>query len=109
MCANITRAQDAYNNGVLYWGASQNWINYVGTYKWVLNQGAADPYSIFTSTVNSIGAGWENTDDERAIKALYWNAEYADYNHCYRDDAAIAAIIISDEDERSVGGDPNQA
>lgn len=108
MCATITRAQDAYNDGNYYWGASQNWVNYVGTYKWVLNQGASDPYSIFTSTVKSIGAGWAGTDDERAIKALYWNAEYSEYNHCYREGAAIAGIIISDEDERSVGGDASQ-
>ena len=108
MCATVTRAQDVNNNGVLYWGASRNWVNYVGSPQWVLKAGAADPYSIFTNTVAAIGAGWAGTDDERAIKAAWWQAEYKTYNSCYRNDASLAVILISDEDERSVGGDPSQ-
>lgn len=108
MCATITRAQDVYNNGVLYWGASRNWVDYVGSKAWVLNSGATNPYSIFTNTIAAIGAGWEGTDDERAIKAAFWSAEYAQYNSCYREDASISVIILSDEDERSVGGDASK-
>ncbi len=108
MCATVTRAQDVNNNGVLYWGASRNWVNYVGSPQWVLKAGAADPYSIFTNTVAAIGAGWANTDDERGIKAAWWHSEYRASNSCYRSDASIAVILISDEDERSVGGDPSK-
>lgn len=104
MCATVTRSQDVYNNGTYYWGASRNWVGYVGSPVWILKVGASDPYSIFTNTVAAIGAGWAGTDDERGIKAAWWSAEYAQYNSCYRSDASLAVILISDEDVRSVGG-----
>ena len=106
MCATITNAQLA--NGTMYWGLSRNWVNYLGSPQWILKMGAADPYAIFTDTVNSIGAGWADTEDERGIKAAWWSTEYRMYNNCYRDDASLAVISISNEDERSVGGDPGQ-
>lgn len=102
MCSTITRAQLV--GGAYYWGASRNWVNYLGSPKWILKLGATDPYAIFTQTIEQIGAGWADTDDERAIKAAYWHAEYASSNNCYRSDASLAVIILSDEDERSVGG-----
>lgn len=106
MCATVTNAQLA--SGTMYWGLSRNWSSYIGSPQWVLNMGATDPYGIFTNTVNAIGAGWANTDDERGIKAAWWNVEYSQYNSCYRPDASLAVIVISDEDERSVGGDSSQ-
>ncbi len=105
MCATVTRAQDVNNNGTLYWGASRNWVNYIGSPQWILKMGASDPYAIFTNTMKAIGAGWAGTDDERGIKAAFWHSEYAAYNTCYRSDASLAVILISDEDVRSVGGD----
>lgn len=108
MCSTVTRSQDVSNNGVYYWGASRNWVDYVGSPKWILKAGAADPYAIFTKTIDAIGAGWAGTDDERGIKAALWHAEYAPYNNCYRSDASLSVIMISDEDVRSVGGDQAQ-
>jgi hypothetical protein len=102
MCSTVTRAQTV--NNVLYWGASKNWVGYVGSPAWILKLGATDPYSIFTNTINQIGAGWAGTDDERAIKAAIAHADYSTYNTCYRNDASLAVIILSDEDERSIGG-----
>lgn len=104
MCATVTRSQDVYNNGTYYWGASRNWVGYVGSPQWILKTGATDPYAIFTNTMTAIGAGWAGTDDERGIKAAFWNIEYSEYNNCYRADASLAVILISDEDVRSVGG-----
>lgn len=104
MCATVTHSQDVYGNGTYYWGASRNWVGYVGSPAWILKTGAADPYSIFTNTVSAIGAGWAGTDDERGIKAAWWSVEYKAYNSCYRTDASLAVIVISDEDVRSVGG-----
>ncbi|AZZ35798.1 hypothetical protein CIK05_02935 [Bdellovibrio sp. qaytius] len=108
MCATVTRSQDVRGDGVYYWGASRNWVDYVGSPKWILKTGAADPYSIFTKTIDAIGAGWAGTDDERGIMAAYWHAEYAASNKCYRSDASLSVIMISDEDVRSVGGDAAQ-
>jgi len=106
MCATVTHAQLV--SGTMFWGLSRNWTGYIGSPQWILNQGASDPYGIFTNTMTAIGAGWANTDDERAIKAAWWNVEYNPYNSCYRSDASLAVIILSDEDERSVGGDSSQ-
>lgn len=108
MCAVVTHSENVNGDGVYFWGASKKWVGYVGSPQWVLKLGAPDPYSIFTNMVAAIGAGWENTDDERGIKAAWWNAEYAAYNNCYRKDASLSVILLSDEDERSVGGDPSQ-
>ncbi len=105
ICATVTHDQLA--NGNMYWGLSRNWVNYVGSPQWILKAGATDPYSIFTNTISAIGAGWENTDDERPLKAAFWHSEYQRFNNCYRDGAALSVLVISDEDERSVGGDPS--
>ena len=102
MCATVTRAQTI--NGTAYWGASKNWVGYLGSPAWIMKLGATNPYAIFTDTINSIGAGWAGTDDERAIKAAYSSFDYAAYNNCYRADASLAVIVLSDEDERSIGG-----
>ncbi|MBO9667157.1 MAG: hypothetical protein J7501_10125, partial [Bdellovibrio sp.] len=52
----------------------------------------------------SLQSGGSNSGDERAIKATYANFQNVG-NGCYRNGAAKSVIIISDEDERSVGGD----
>lgn len=104
MCITVTRSVDVYGNGTFYWGASRRWIGYLGSPAWVMKAGASDPYVIFTNTISSIGAGWAGTDDERGIKAAWWNAEYNSSNSCYRSDASLAVVLISDEDVRSVGG-----
>lgn len=109
MCGVVTHSEDVNGNGIYYWGASKKWLGYVGSPQWVLKLGAPDPYAIFTNTVAAIGAGWANTDDERGIKAAWWSIEYAPYNSCYRKDASLSVIALSDEDERSVGGDSTQA
>lgn len=102
MCATVTRAQTI--SGTSYWGASKNWVGYIGSPAWIMKLGAPDPYAIFTNTIDAIGAGWAGTDDERAIKAAYTSIDYASYNNCYRSDASLAVIVLSDEDERSIGG-----
>jgi hypothetical protein len=106
MCATVTRAQDS--GGIPYWGLVRKWTGYIGNPQYVLNAGANNPYAIFTDTMTAIGAGWAGTDDERGIKAAWYNVEYKAYNTCYRPGASIATIMISDEDVRSVGGNASQ-
>lgn len=106
MCITLTRQMTINNN--LYWGASVNWTNYTpaaGGSQWVLKKDAANLNSIFNATIDKIGAGWAGTDDERGIMAAYWHVGNSQYNNCYRSDAAMSVIVISDEDVRSVGGD----
>lgn len=107
MCATVTHSQQVNSNDpTYYWGATRFWSNFG---KPVLNSSAADPNAVFTQTIDDIGAGWENTNDERAIKAAWWNIEYSPYNQCHRPDSALAVVILSDEDERSVGGNAADA
>jgi hypothetical protein len=111
MCVTVTRAQQlSASDPELYWGASRNWVGNTGASPWILKSGAGNLNSIFTNTINEIGAGWVGTDDERGIKAAWWHLWNGDINYsgnsgCYRKDAGLSVIIISDEDVRSVGGD----
>ncbi|MGZ3783715.1 MAG: hypothetical protein ACXWR0_04230 [Bdellovibrio sp.] len=120
MCATVTRALPVSATQTA-WGASVYWqpnpIASTATPDTslgiVLKKGAQNLSGVFTNTINYIGAGWINSDDERAIKAAYNHVYNGDYHYqpnsgCYRSDSAIAYIIISDEDERSVGGDASQ-
>lgn len=109
MCGTLTRALTT--NNVLTWGTSFLWSNYVpasGIKNWVLRP-TTNLATVFTNTINTIGAGWNGTDDERAIRAAWshlYNGDPKASNNstCYRSDAALSVIAISDEDERSVGG-----
>lgn len=115
MCATVTRALPMANSTTA-WGASIFWQH--STTKStdlgiVLRRGQANLSSIFTNTINYINAGWVGSDDERAIKAAYHHVYNGDYRYsgasgCYRQGAATSYIIISDEDERSIGGDASQ-
>jgi len=106
MCVTLTRQLNIAGN--LHWGASLHWVNYVpqsGVTPLVLKPNPANLANIFNSTIDQIGAGWAGTDDERGIMAANWHVANSQYNGCYRSDAALSTIIISDEDVRSVGGD----
>ena len=110
MCVTVTRALPI--NGTPSWGLSMVWSNYTpaaGVPTWVLKPNS-NVATIITSTINNIGAGWAGTDDERGTKAAYWHVyngdvRFPNHSKCHRADAALAMILISDEDVRSVGGD----
>jgi len=111
MCVTVTR--DQYTKGAYHWGASNFWEGYTppgNTSPWVLKKGTSGLNTIFTKTIDAIGAGVAGSGDERGLKAAYhhfYNGEpgVIGTSGCYRKDAAVAVIVISDEDERSVAGD----
>jgi hypothetical protein len=115
MCVTVTRALPTGTN-TSAWGASVYWQNSSTpntSLGLVLKKGQTNLSSIFANTINYVGAGWVGSDDERAIKSMYRHVYNGDYHYsgvsgCYREDAAVAYIIISDEDERSIGGDQSQ-
>ena len=115
MCTTVTRAQKiSANDPAYYWGASVNFVGNTNSPAYILKPSASGIFSIFKNTINTIGAGWLGTDDERAIKAAWWhlwNGEpgVTGSSGCYRPNAGLAVIILSDEDERSIGGDQTQA
>lgn len=58
--------------------------------------------SVFVNTIKWIGHGWSN--DEQGIKAMNLSVLDNARSKCFRPNAALSVIVISDEDERSVGG-----
>jgi len=101
MCVTTTRAS--------MFGTHLPWKNYSpasGTPSYVLKKGGGDLNTIFQSTINSVTIGGGDSGDERAIKSAY--ASFQNLGPCYRPGAAVSVIAISDEDERSVGGDPSK-
>ncbi|MGZ3774119.1 MAG: hypothetical protein ACXVCY_09080 [Pseudobdellovibrionaceae bacterium] len=105
MCLTTTRG--FVQGSSVKWGIPLDWYSYQpyqGTPSYVLKKGTPDLNSIFVSTVNNLTIGGPNSSDERGIKAAHDNfKDSANYN-CYRPGAALSVIVISDEDERSVGG-----
>ncbi len=113
MCMTLTHAVDIGTKDTYFWGGSIFWKGLTTGNKMVLKKGQANVYSII---VNTIKAFPESVlfDEERAIKAAYHHAyngdpSAADASGCYRKKAGLAVIILSDEDEFSVGGDCTQA
>mgnify|MGYP000585450087 CR=1 FL=1 len=113
MCLTLTHAMKVTADPkALYWGASTMWEGVTTSPRWLLKKGQSNVYSVFVNTINRVGAETA-FNDERAIKAAYSHAYNGDpsatgSSGCYRKDAALALIILSDEDERSIGGDCSQ-
>lgn len=104
MCLTTTRGSSSSGSH----GEPQAWKNYnpaAGTPAYLLKKGTTNLNSIFTSTVDTLAIGGANSGDERAIKATHDNFHNLVNHDCYRPGAAISVIVISDEDERSLGGD----
>ncbi len=85
-------------------GKSLQWR--IGNGKRVINKMDSNLSVVFADTIASFftnkGAG-----DERGVYALKKNLEYISSSGCYREGSLVSTIILSDEDERSVGSDKN--
>ena len=67
---------------------------------------ATDNFSrVFTDTVSAIAFG-SGSGDERGVATLRRFTERFNTHNCLRPGAALTSIVISDEDERSAGGNP---
>lgn len=107
MCLTTTRGYAS--GGSIVHGPNLVWRNYVpktGVPAYLLKKGAANLNRIFTTTIDNLTIGGTNSGDERGIKATHDHFKNSNLHSCYRESAAISVILISDEDERSVGGDP---
>ncbi|MBX3020935.1 MAG: thrombospondin type-1 domain-containing protein [Bdellovibrionales bacterium] len=76
--------------------------------QFVLNKNTANKDTVFKNTVDALGA--EYSSDEQPIKSTYLMIKDFGPNSgasnagCFRDKSTLTVIAISDEDERSVGG-----
>lgn len=77
-------------------------IKWSGLDSRVINKNSGSLSSIFINTIRDIGSGYSN--DEQGVKASVLSVLNNPVYPCYRAGAALSVIIISDEDERSVGG-----
>lgn len=90
-----------------YAGSPVKWSNG----QFILNKATPNKVAVFKDTVTGLGA--EYSSDEQGIKATYLMIRDfgpnsgAKNSGCFRAKSALTVIEISDEDERSVGG--NQA
>ena len=83
-----------------YGGRPIQWLG--GTPGHILTKNSGDLNHIFVKTMKFIGAGFSS--DEQGIKAMNLSVKDNHRSGCYRDRAGLTVLIISDEDERSVGG-----
>ena len=115
VCTTITRKKE--NN---YWGASILWSGLTVVPKWILKPNGSTTNEIFVRTIRDIGAGILGSDDERGIYAAHEHVGFTsfpdpvtgvlkDYSFCNRPEASLSVILISDEDERSIGGNETLA
>jgi len=93
MCVTTTDV-DYYQGRPLQWQG--------GNSAHILTRNSGNLNSIFVDTMRFIGAGFSS--DEQAIKAMNLSVLDNNRSNCYRANAGLAVIVISDEDERSVGG-----
>ncbi len=89
-------------------------LQWTGINKIVIDKSTPELNKVFQQTIFDLSPKEDDpftigSNDERGIKAAIqsFNNNSNSAYHCYRDGAAIAYIIISDEDERSVGGNKN--
>ncbi len=82
-----------------YDGAPVTWE---GLGRKVLTKNDGNLSQIFVNTVARIGHGF--SQDEQAIKSINRVMQRNSEFNCFRQYAAAAFVIVSDEDERSVGG-----
>lgn len=117
MCLTVTRPKVDANctevplgTGYSAWGLAFAWQGIGTSPSYVLKTGASSIQSIVQNTIQGLYTydsasgkylAYACTNDERGIKSAYHHMD--NWPSCYRSDAALAYILISDEDERSVG------
>jgi len=77
-------------------------IKWKGPETYIMNKNTPNKNQVFINTIDSLGAEWSS--DEQGIKATYLMIKDFRASGCLRNDSTLTTILISDENERSVGG-----
>ena len=85
-------------------------VKWAGTNSMIFNKNTPNKNQVFIDTINSLGAEWSN--DEQGIKQVNemitgYGPNSGNDSGCFRAQSTLTVIEVSNEDERSVGG--NQA
>ncbi len=77
-------------------------ILWQGLNSYIMTKNSANKNTVFKNTIDALGAEWSS--DEQGIKALYLMIQDFQAAGCIRPKATLTTILVSDENERSVGG-----
>jgi Thrombospondin type 1 domain len=77
-------------------------IMWQGLNSFVMRKNSPNKTTVFRNTIGALGAEWSS--DEQGIKAMHLMIRDYRNTGCLRPEATLATILISDENERSVGG-----
>lgn len=77
-------------------------IRWKGPNSYIMNTSTPSKNSVFINTIDSLGAVWSS--DEQGIKATHLMIKDWRSTGCLRNSATLTTILVSDENERSVGG-----
>ena len=81
-------------------------MSWVGYGQKVLNNSVSNKATIFRDSINGVplGQSGDGSRSEVGIAVTYDAISKSQNQNCFRNDAALATILISDEDEDSCGG-----
>lgn len=77
-------------------------IKWKGIEQYVMKKNSPNKNSVFLQTIDALGAEWSS--DEQGIKAMWMMINDFKGVGCLRDNSTLTTILVSDENERSVGG-----
>lgn len=69
----------------------------------IVNRTTPNAATVIANSITAVGAGFGN--DEQAIRSTHAMMGARGQHACFRNQSALSVIVLSDEDERSVGGD----
>lgn len=89
-----------------WYGMPLKWGYYSGTNfvagSHLMTNDTPNRSTLFNDTIKYLGAGYSS--DEQGINAVHLMIDGYGNSGCFRTNSTLAVILISDEDERSVGG-----
>jgi hypothetical protein len=77
-------------------------IRWKGPETFIMTKNTPNKNTVFMQTIDALGAQWSS--DEQGIKAMYLMIKDFRAAGCIRPQATLTTILVSDENERSVGG-----
>jgi hypothetical protein len=104
MCYTKTGVTTDPNRSVLEWKATDSSGNVVQTGARVLTPATADKRNIFLTTIDHLSDFGTGSSTEQGIASMGQILKSSLNRDCFRDDSALATVVISDEDEKSCGG-----